>query len=136
MLVVIAYTGAIGVGTLSDSLIPYIGERLMGMTEAHVHIGFIDKWWIIHPVALLGVAAAYFFPATKLPHLSHIFVSTAASLFHMLMGMGGVLDPGLAAGVFVFLFLAVWLPCCLSDIVFPLLFIGEMLDPHPHHPCH
>jgi len=25
--------------------------------------------------------------------------------------------------IFIFLFLAVWLPCCVSDIVFPLLFV-------------
>jgi hypothetical protein len=25
--------------------------------------------------------------------------------------------------VFLFLFLAVWLPCCFSDIVYPLLFL-------------
>ncbi|AHM58129.1 hypothetical protein EAL2_808p06260 (plasmid) [Peptoclostridium acidaminophilum DSM 3953] len=27
--------------------------------------------------------------------------------------------------IFVFLFLAVWIPCCTSDIVFPLLFVKE-----------
>jgi len=25
--------------------------------------------------------------------------------------------------VFVFLFLAVWIPCCTSDIVYPLMFV-------------
>jgi hypothetical protein len=40
----------------------------------------------------------------------------------MTMAMGadfGILDRMTAA---VFLFLAVWIPCCTSDIVFPLLF--------------
>jgi hypothetical protein len=27
--------------------------------------------------------------------------------------------------IFVFLFLAVWLPCCVSDIVYPLLWVRE-----------
>jgi len=27
--------------------------------------------------------------------------------------------------VLVFLFLAVWIPCCVSDIIFPLLFIRD-----------
>jgi len=31
----------------------------------------------------------------------------------------------------VFLFLAVWLPCCTSDIVFPLLFVR----PEDRPPC-
>jgi len=29
----------------------------------------------------------------------------------------------------VFLFLAVWLPCCTSDIVFPLLFVPSNQRP-------
>jgi hypothetical protein len=27
--------------------------------------------------------------------------------------------------IFLILFLAVWLPCCLSDIVYPLLFLRK-----------
>ena len=36
---------------------------------------------------------------------------------------GGPLEPWKLAVIPVFLFLAVWLPCCTSDIVFPLLFV-------------
>ena len=28
-------------------------------------------------------------------------------------------------GMFLVLFIAVWVPCCVSDIVFPMLFIGK-----------
>jgi hypothetical protein len=31
----------------------------------------------------------------------------------------------MAATLGAFLFLAVWLPCCTSDILFPLLFVGR-----------
>jgi len=59
------------------------------------------------------------------------------------MAMGGQLSVWKAVGSFGFLFLAVWLPCCVSDIVFPLLFVrgeprpfdkgrGEHV-PHSHH---
>jgi hypothetical protein len=34
--------------------------------------------------------------------------------------------------IFVFLFFAVWLPCCVSDIVFPLLFTGNKELSHHH----
>ncbi len=34
---------------------------------------------------------------------------------------------GVIGGVFVILFIAVWLPCCISDIVFPLLFVKSDL---------
>jgi hypothetical protein len=32
--------------------------------------------------------------------------------------------------IFLFLFLAVWIPCCLSDIVFPLLFVKPRRQRH------
>jgi hypothetical protein len=38
----------------------------------------------------------------------------------MATGGYGILTLGLVP---VFVFLAVWLPCCTSDIVFPLLFV-------------
>jgi len=40
----------------------------------------------------------------------------------------------LALGVFIILFVAVLLPCCFSDIVFPMLFVKTTEDlPHHHH---
>jgi len=123
---VIGYLGSVGIGTLSDSLIPYAGEWILSMEHHDAHIGFIEKWWLINPLALLGIAGGYLLPKTKLPHFGHVLLSTWASLFHMMMAHGdqAPMTAGLAAGIAVFLFLAVWLPCCTSDIVFPLLFTG------------
>lgn len=121
---VVGYIGSVTIGTLSDSLIPFWGEALLQMPHRHEHIGFIEKWWLINPLAVAAIVFAYFKPATKLPHAGHVLVSTWASLFHMLMA----LDPAQAApylGIFIFLFLAVWIPCCFSDIVFPLLFVRD-----------
>ncbi len=121
---VVGYIGSVTIGTLSDSLIPFWGEALLQMPHRHEHIGFIEKWWLINPLAVAAIVFAYFKPATKLPHAGHVLVSTWASLFHMLMA----LDPAQTApylGIFIFLFLAVWIPCCFSDIVFPLLFVRD-----------
>ena len=123
VLLIIGYVGSIGIATLSDSVIPYLGETLLQMPHRHVHIGFIEEWWLINPAAILGIAIAYFWPATKFPHAGHVLLSTWASIFHITMAKSGALDPLSYAVIFVFLFLAVWLPCCVSDIVFPLLFV-------------
>lgn len=123
LLVVVGYVGAVGIGTLSDSLIPYLGERLLGLHHAHAHIGFIELWYLVNPAALLGVAISYFRPTTKLPHAAHILLSTTASLAHIGMAAGGPLPAAKYAGLFLFLLLAVWLPCSFSDIAFPLLFV-------------
>lgn len=124
-LLVIGYFGAIGIATVSDSLLPYLGEIILDMPHRHAHIGFIEQWWLINPLAILGVAIAYYWPMTKVPHAGHVLLSTWASLFHIIMAQGTGLSTLAYIAVFLFLFLAVWLPCCLSDIVFPLLFVKE-----------
>jgi len=122
MLVLIGYLGSIGIATMSDSVIPYLGEAMLGMPDRHLHLGFIEKWYLINPLAFLGIAIAYFRPSTKFPHAGHVLLSTWASLFHILMAKGGYLAWYCYPVIFIFLFVAVWLPCCLSDIIFPLLF--------------
>ena len=132
-MVLIGFVGSIGIGTLSDCLIPYVGELLIGLHDPHMHgkahIGFIDLWWLVNPLAVVGIAIAFFRPMTRLPHAGHVFLSTAASLFHMLMGLeAGHASVWTLVMIPVFLFLAVWVPCCTSDIVFPLLFCRDHRD--------
>ena len=123
ILLIIGYIGSIGIATLSDSLIPYLGEVLLNMPKRHVHLGFIEKWWLINLMALIGIAIAYFRPTTKFSHFGHVLLSTWASLFHVIMAAGGQMSWLTYLAVFLFLFIAVWIPCCLSDIIFPLLFV-------------
>ncbi|MFH1552217.1 MAG: hypothetical protein ABID83_01070, partial [Candidatus Omnitrophota bacterium] len=58
-------------------------------------------------------------------HAGHVLISTWASLFHIIMAAGKSLGLFFYVAVFLFLFLAVWVPCCISDIVFPLLFVRK-----------
>ncbi|RKY32653.1 MAG: hypothetical protein DRP74_02115 [Candidatus Omnitrophota bacterium] len=125
ILLIIGYVGSIGIATLSDSIIPYIGEKLLGLPHRHIHLGFIEKWWLINPLAIIGIIIAYFKPATKVPHAGHVLISTWASLFHILMAAAGPVGFYSYVAIFIFLFLSVWLPCCVSDIVFPLLFVKK-----------
>lgn len=122
-LILIGYLGSVGIATLSDSIIPYLGELLLNLPNKGIHLGFIEEWWLVNPLAFLGIAVAYFRPKTKFPHAGHVLLSTWASLFHIIMALGETINWVLIVVITVFLFLAVWLPCCLSDIIFPLLFI-------------
>ena len=165
-IVVIGYLGAIGVATVSDCILPFFGETILGVAvpthgalhshegteepeDAHghehdhshgathetgvtgqhgglrdrLHLGFIEDWYVVNPAALLGILIAYFWPRTKFPHAGHVLISTWASSFHVLMNTHRELTPGAFVGVFAVLFIAVWLPCCISDIIFPMLFI-------------
>ncbi len=160
-ILIIGYLGSIGVATLSDCVLPFFGESLLGVAipvhgdthrseeagnhshedAAHnasepgsdheaegsiwsrIHLGFIDDWYAVNPAAILGIVIAWFYPRTRFPHAGHVLVSTWASSFHVLMNTHRELTPTMLIGVFVILFIAVWLPCCVSDIVFPLLFV-------------
>ena len=118
----IGYLGGVGIGTLSDCLIPYLGEWLLGLPNPGFHIGFIEEWWLVNPLAFVGIALGTWSARTRVPHALHVWISTGASLFHVAMAMGGLPSAAVLGGIAAFLFLSVWLPCCTSDIVFPLLF--------------
>ncbi len=121
--VLIGYVGSIGIATISDTIFPYLGALLFG-AQMEIHIGFIEKWWLVNPLAILGIIIGYFKPTTKIPHFGHVLLSTWASLFS-LMAFGIADWLRLLPFVFLILFFAVWIPCCLSDIAFPLLFVKK-----------
>jgi len=122
-LILIGYIGSIGIATLSDSIIPYLGEILLNLPNRGIHLGFIEKYWLVNPLALLGISIAYFYPKTKLPHTGHVLLSVFASLLHIIMALGETISFSLIILSTIFIFIAVIIPCCLSDIIFPLLFI-------------
>jgi len=172
-ILLVGYFGSIGIATLSDCVLPFFGESILGVAipvhadlhehdeapgqshdedvhhengsmsestegmpgiRARLHLGFIEDWYLVNPAALLGILIAFFQPRTRFPHAGHVLISTWASSFHVLMNTHRELTTVMLLGIFVVLFIAVWLPCCISDIVFPLLFVGSDCDlPHGHH---
>ena len=99
---------------------------MLDLPHKGVHIGFIEQPWLTNPAAFLGIVIALLRPVTKFPHSGHVLISTWASLFHITMAIGQTINLMTIVIIFMFLFLAVWLPCCLSDIIFPLLFVSEV----------
>jgi hypothetical protein len=126
--ILVGYTGSVCTATLSDAVIPYLGGESLRI-GIEFHLPFIEEWWLVNPAAFLGIAIGYLRPITKLPHAAHIFLSTWASLFYFTAFSVTSWLP-LLPFVFLFLFLAVWLPCCFSDIVYAHFFLGG--DQHHH----
>ena len=62
--ILIGYFGSIGIATLSDSIIPYLGETLLGLESKGIHIGFIEEPLLTNPAAVLGIAIGYRKPTT------------------------------------------------------------------------
>ncbi|MFP4117089.1 MAG: hypothetical protein ACLFQ8_03420 [Candidatus Aenigmatarchaeota archaeon] len=122
--VVIGLFGSIAIGTFSDALLPYIGGTLLNVSIP-LHICVLENPLLIISSAFFGVAAGFMWEHTKVPHAGHVLLSTYASLFYLTtFGSPASWIPVLPF-VFVVLFFAVWIPCCVSDILFPLLFVGE-----------
>jgi len=138
--ILIGYAGSIGIATLSDAIIPYLEGTALNIGIGF-HLPFIEteempyfgvaKWIVINSAAVIGIAIGYWKHATKVPHSGHVLLSTWASLFYFTAFSTASWLPLLPL-IFVFLFLSVWLPCCLSDIVFPLLFIRKEAHQESH----
>ncbi|MFC1872227.1 hypothetical protein ACFLYV_00690 [Chloroflexota bacterium] len=139
MALVIGYTGSIGIATLSDTIIPFLGSNMLGV-PMELHLPFIETepmpglgiptWVAINLAAVIGIFIGYFRPATRFPHFGHVLLSTWASLFAFTAFTTADWINRLPL-LFVFLFLAVWLPCCVSDIIYPMVW-GEAADTHHH----
>lgn len=138
--ILIGYTGSIGIATLSDAIIPYLGGALLHI-PMQFHAPFIEtaqmpfigiaKWQLVNSAAVLGIAIGYWKPTTRFPHAGHVLLSMWASLFSFIaFGIANWIP--LLPFIFLFLFVAVWLPCCLSDIIYPLIWVREKrLEPPP-----
>ena len=123
--ILIGWTGSIGIATISDAIIPYLGGSLLN-AQMEFHVPFIEEWWI-NLLALGGIAIGYWKQTTKIPHFGHVLLSTWASLFYI-VAFGTAEWIPLLPLIFLFLFLAVWLPCCLSDVVYPLLLLRKKTE--------
>ena len=118
--VLVGWTGSLGIATISDAIIPYFGAVLL-QVPIEFHVPFIEKWWL-NLLAMAGIMMGYQKQTTKIPHFGHVLLSTWASLFYFVaFGVANWIP--LLPFIFLFLFLAVWIPCCTSDIIYPLLFV-------------
>jgi len=123
VVILISWTGSIGIATISDIIIPFLSGTLLDI-PMEFHLPFIEEWWLVNPLALIGIAIGYWKQVTKIPHFGHILLSTWASLFYFTAF--GIADwIALLPFIFLFLFLAVWVPCCTSDIIYPLLLVRK-----------
>ncbi|OGQ47773.1 MAG: hypothetical protein A3H42_01740 [Deltaproteobacteria bacterium RIFCSPLOWO2_02_FULL_46_8] len=138
--VVVGLLGVIPICSLSDVVLPYLGGILL-KTPVVFHLCLVEEPWLVFPACFLGIFSGMIFlkhveKLTELGHLSHVLISSLASLLY-LISFDITLWSGSLSIVFAITLLAVWIPCCLSDIVFPLLFVPEGAGHTPccnHHP--
>ncbi len=123
--------GAILIGSLSDIIFPYLGALIFGM-EAHFHLPVLEIPLIIFGSAIIGTWVGSITKKGLISHSMHVFLSVFASLFYFIgfTGISSALDWLIA---FLIVFVTVWIPCCFSDIIFPLLFGDGKAKCECHH---
>ena len=139
--VVVGVIGAAVVCSVSDVLLPYLSGALLGAGEMRFHWCLLDHPSLVVSFMLVGVVVGIFAAetvqrSTYFSHAAHVFVSSAASLFY-LVSFGLTEWPQHLGAVFVLMLVAVTLPCCFSDIAFPLMVSREAAEGcecgHRHH---
>jgi len=115
--------GAILVGSLSDVVFPFLAGNLFSL-HTHFHLPVVENPFLILGIAFLGATLGMYFNLFKVSHMLHVFLSIFASLFYLLafsieMSVIAIL---MVSGL---VFLTVYIPCCISDIIFPLFFIKK-----------
>ncbi len=107
----------------SDAIFPLLGGWFMG-APMQAHICFLEHPLLVWPFVLAGVFVGFLLPpvrtSTHLAHGGHVLLSSAASGLY-LVSFGMTEWFRFAPFVFLLLVAAVLIPCCTSDIVFPLM---------------
>jgi len=121
----IGLISSIIVGSISDVIFPFAGGKLFSFA-IHFHLPLIEApIWVIGS-ALLGTIIGITTKITKFPHFLHIFISIFASLFYILAFIPSITIITLLISIMI-VFIAVLIPCCVSDILMPFLFLGKDL---------
>jgi hypothetical protein len=115
--------------TISDVVFPYLAGNLMGV-HMHFHVCFFTELHNILPFLIVGLLNGFIMSRhhasrqglfSIFSHFIHILVSSFASMFYLVSH--GCTDWYLNIGVvFLFLVIAVVVPCTLSDVVVPMAF--------------
>jgi len=127
---IIGFVGSVGICGISDIIIPYISGFLLG-AQMHLHICIVQHPQLILPFVFVGILMGFFAPGTLekqegviFSHSLHVMVSAIASILYLVSF--GVTDWIHRLGaILIYMVLAVVIPCCTSDIVFPLLFTSQ-----------
>ncbi len=130
----VGFVGSVTICGISDILFPYIGGLILG-ADMHVHICIIEEPQLVYPFAIFGILAGVFADkaferSTEYSHSAHVFVSSMASILY-LISFGMVDWIHWVGSVFIITIFAVMIPCCASDIAFPLACTCKK-DNHKH----
>lgn len=108
------------IGSVSDVFLPYLGSSLFKIPISF-HLPALENPLLIFGASLVGAFTGIAIRKTKFPHFLHVFISVFASLLYIFAYSTNFSTITLFL-IFIITSVSVIIPCCLSDIVFPMLF--------------
>lgn len=107
------------IGSISDVLFPYISVSLFSIPISF-NLPAIENPIIIFGIAILGSVVGVITRKTKAPHFIHVLISVFASLLYI-FAYSANFSPLTIFLIFIITSISVVIPCCLSDIVLPII---------------
>jgi hypothetical protein len=136
--ILVGIVGSLGICGISDIFMPYLSGYLLG-AHMELHICIVQEPQLILPFLALGIVVGFLAPGTLeksdgvvFSHSLHVLISAAASIMYLVSF--GLTDWVHQLGaILIYMVLAVVIPCCTSDIIFPLACIGKIECTHLEH---
>jgi len=127
--VLVGFTGTIIWCTSSDVLLPYLAAEVIGM-DIYMHICIYEHPTVVIPFVVMGIFAGLLFHKSKTHYIhgGHVMISCLASVLY-LYGYSSGIETWMYIPLFFSMIVAVVIPCCMSDIVYPLL-LAKGKDKH------
>lgn len=127
--------------TISDVVLPYLSGTLLGV-HMHFHLCLQSEWHNVIPLLLIGLVNGIvmsrhsssikaFYSVSS--HFGHILISSLASLFYLVSEGLENWYPQMGV-LFLFLIVAVVVPCTLADVVVPMIFAKSRKKHEKHSP--
>ena len=121
--ILIGIFGSILIGTISDVIFPFLGGSLLNLNTTF-HLPLIEKPIQVLAFSLAGCFVGINFKKTKFPHFIHVFLSVFASLFYITSFSNSLNFNSFLFSILI-VFVAVIIPCCISDILIPTISKGK-----------
>lgn len=121
--IILGIISAILMGSISDVIFPYFAMLLLGI-KTEFHLPLFENTLLVLSIVISGSIIGVVSKRTKIPHFMHIFISVFASLFYIVTFTS---YPTNYLFIFssIIVFISVIIPCCLSDIIFPVIFLEK-----------
>lgn len=132
--ILVGITSSIFIGTISDVIFPFLGGSIF-LFNIEFHLPILETPIFVLGASMLGSIIGIWAKATRFPHFVHVFLSVFASLFYLLAFIPEITALSMIISLGI-VFIAVLVPCCIGDMLIPVLLLKRELEPcscHEHH---